>query len=42
MEQVFKSNDVLASEMDELLGGKKITVTYKDETGREVIVIYEF
>ena len=42
MEQVFKSNDVLASEMDELLGGKKITVTYKDKDGKEITVSYEF
>lgn len=42
MEQVFKSNDVLTSEMDELLGGKKITVTYKDKDGKEITVSYEF
>ena len=42
MEQVFKSNDVLTSEMDKLLGGKKITVTYKDENGKEYTVTYEF
>ena len=42
MEQIFNSNDVLASEIDELLGDEKITVTYKDKDGKEITVRYEF
>lgn len=42
MDQLFLANDVLTSELDELLGGKKITITYKDKDGREVTITYEW
>ncbi len=42
MNHLFKSNDVLSSEMNQLLGGKKITVKYKTKDGKEISVSYEF
>ncbi len=42
MDKLFLAKDVLTSEMDELLGGKKktVTITYTDKDGRTVSVTY--
>lgn len=42
MEKLFLANDVLSSEMNDILGGGKVTVTYKDKNGNEVTVAYEW
>ncbi len=41
MKDVFLKNDVLANEMDHLLGGKKITISYTDDQGRTITITYE-
>lgn len=41
MKDVFLKKDVLASEMDNLLGGKKISISYTDDKGRTITITYE-
>lgn len=42
MNKLFLASDVLTSEMDELLGDKKINITYKDKDRKEISITYEF
>jgi hypothetical protein len=41
MDNLFLAEDVFTSEMDKVLGGRKVTVTYKKPDGTEVKIVVE-
>ena len=42
MKNVILATDVLHEELENIKGGKKVTVTYKDKDGKEYTVTYEW